>query len=52
MREKVHDQRRIEMLQTQRRRRQAQTLAGEGEQQLKRIGVALTSLITGATLKG
>src|SRR5215471_7347190 len=52
MGEKGHDQYRIEMLQTEVRRPQAQTLAGEGEQQLKRIGVALTSLITGATLKG
>ena len=39
MGEKVHDQCRIEMLQTEGRRPQAQTLAGEGEQQLKRIGV-------------
>ena len=52
MREKVQDQGRIEMLQTERRGRQMQTLAGEGEQQLKRIGIAVTCMRTGATLQG
>src|SRR5207244_6989180 len=51
MREKIHHQMGIEMLQTQVRRGQSQPLAGEGEQQLKGIGVAVRGVLTGPQLQ-
>jgi hypothetical protein len=51
MREKIHDQWGIKMLQTELGRPQVSPLAGEGEQQLQRIGVARAGMGTGAALK-
>jgi hypothetical protein len=52
MGEKVHDQSSIELLKVESRGRPMQALAGEGKQELKRIGIAVTRMRTGTTLMG
>jgi hypothetical protein len=52
MGEKVHDQSSIELLKGESRGRPMQALAGEGKQELKRIGIAVTRMPTGTTLMG
>ena len=49
--EELHDQSRIELLQSKRRRRGLQSLTGKLEQELKRIGVAVTGMVARAALQ-
>ena len=49
--EELHDEWCIELLQLKRRWRHLQSLTGELEQELKRIGVAVTGMVTRAALQ-